>query len=245
MIPVYTVCTGPNYFPHHVNRFLEQLKTHVNLPLRLHCYTTYSGSEFDRSIEILPIQNDDGRRQWHKVDFFKIAPKDQVCFVSDLDWTFIGDVTDIFNIPVNKNEFIAPYRWWTRYKGTGFTINGGLYKFIGGQYTFIPEVFHSNPEYWMRRYIVDLKLAHPPVNGEQNFVDEMLQRHGVDIKYFQPAKAFGRKPVDIWHAVEYNQLYADAFKEDMYWLGTDINPNLRMVQSILDMTQLHALDLYQ
>lgn len=234
MIPIYTVCTGPNYLPSHANRFLRQLKEHVSLPLQLHCYTTHGRNQFDASIEVIPIEHDDGRRQWHKVDLFKMAPQGEVCFISDLDWTFLGDVTDIFDQPVQPNEFVAPYRWWTRWKGEGFTINGGLYKFIGGQYTFIPDVFQANPRYWMQRYIIDLMVAHPPVNGEQNFVDEQMQKHNVCIKYFEPQYAFARYPVDPDHAVEYNQLYAERCKKDWCWMGGEFHPDIRMVQSILD-----------
>lgn len=234
MIPVYTVCTGPNYTPAHANRFLQQLRDHVNLPLQLHCYTSYPQSQFDGAITVIPIASDDGRRQWHKVDLFTMVPEGQVAFISDLDWTFLGDVTDVFDQRVSDNELIAPYRWWTRWKGENFTINGGLYKFIGGRFEYIPEVFHKNSKYWMQRYIIDLQVAHPPINGEQNFVDEMLQQHGTKISYFEPQDTFARYPVDLDHAIEYNQLYAARYKKDWYWMGGEFHPSIRMVQSILD-----------
>jgi hypothetical protein len=233
MIPIYTVCTGPNYNPGHVKRFHKQLQDHVNLPLKLHCYTTYDKSEFDECIEVIPIEHDDGRRQWHKVDIFNMAPQGQPCFTSDLDWTFVGDVTDIFKVQVDRNELVAPYRWWTRFRGDGYTINGGLYKFIGGEFTYIPEVFHKNPQYWMRRYIIDLQIALPPVNGEQNFMEEIVCKHGGVIKYFEPRKAIGRKPNDRQRMSEYNELYYTEFKEDWLWLGGEFNPAIRMIQSII------------
>jgi hypothetical protein len=233
MIPIYVICTGPNYNPSHVKRFHQQLQDHVNLPLHIHCYTTYDASEFDKCIEVIPIENDDGRRQWHKVDVFNMAPIGQTCFTSDLDWTFMGDVTDIFDIGVEPNELVAPYRWWTRAKGKGFTINGGLYKFIGGNHKYIPSLFYENPRYWMSRYIVDLQVALPPVNGEQNFVDETIRRFGGKLKYFEPRHAFGRRPTDRAHAVEYNELYYTNFSEDWMWLGDEFNPKIRMIQSIV------------
>lgn len=233
MTPIYTVCTGPNYTPKHVERFHRQLNDHVSLPLKVHCYTTYDKSEFGSHIEVIPIEKDDGRRQWHKVDLFNMAPKGQTCFISDLDWTFVGDVTDIFDTKVKPNELIAPYRWWTRFKGEGFTINGGLYKFIGGDFTYIPEVFHKSPRYWMQRYIIDLLVAHPPVNGEQNFVDETIRKFGGTLKYFEPHDCFARKPVDTVHAVEYNSLYLKEFGEDWLWMGEEFNPKIRMIQSIV------------
>lgn len=233
MTPIYTVCTGPNYTPDHVERFYRQLQDHVNIPLQVHCYTTYDKSAFGKHIEVIPIANDDGRRQWHKVDFFTMAPKGQECFVSDLDWTFVGDVTDIFDVVVGRDELIAPYRWWTRGKGEGFTINGGLYKFVGGQFTYIPEVFHANPKYWMQRYILDLKVAHPPVNGEQNFMDENVRSHGGIIKYFEPRNSFARRPSNSAHDVEYNALYQLEFGEDWVWMGGEFHPNVRMIQSIM------------
>lgn len=234
MIPLYCVCTGPNYNPTHVERFYRQLRDHVALPIQVHCYTTYDAREFGKHIVTIPIEKDDGRRQWHKVDFFKMAPIGQPCFISDLDWTFVGDVTDIFDATVDADELVAPYRWWTRARGKGFTINGGLYKFVGGSFTYIPDVFHDNPSYWMRRYIYDLKIAHPPVNGEQNFMDEQVRAHGGAIKYFEPKDAFARRPSDFDHAVEYNELYQLEFGEDWLWMGEEFNPKIRMVQSILD-----------
>jgi hypothetical protein len=234
MIPIYTVCTGPNYFPHHANRFLRQLRDYVDLPLQLHCYTTYDRHDFDTSIEVIPIANDDGRRQWHKVDLFKIVPQNQVCFISDLDWTFLNDVTDVFNQPVQHNEFIAPYRWWARNRGKGFNINGGLYKFIGGQYTFIPDVFHTNPRYWMQRYIIDLEVANPPINGEQNFVDEILQKHNVTISYFNPEYTIARCPINTEHAVEFNMLYESTYGKEWCWMGGEFHSDVRMVHTILD-----------
>lgn len=234
MIPIYTVCTGPNYNPTHVNRFVRLLAEHVALPLQVHCYTTYDRSLFDASVEVIPIEKDDGRRQWHKVDLFTFAPKGQVCFVADLDWTFVGDVTDIFNQPVEPNTLIAPYRWWTRWKGEGFTINGGLYKFIGGDHLYIPDVFHKNPRYWMQRYIIDLLIAHPPINGEQNFVDEVVRNNNGRLSYFEPRYTFGRYPVDRDHAIEYNQLYAGSFNRDWCWMGGEFHPDIRMIHSILD-----------
>lgn len=233
MTPMYVICTGPNYNPGHVMRFEQQLRDHIAIDFKVHCYTSYEKHLFDKSIEVIPIQNDDGRRQWYKMDLFNIAPKGDVCFMSDLDWTFVGDVTDIFNVPVGPNELVAPWRWWTRYKGEGFTINGGLYKFIGGEFKYLPEVFHKQPRYWMQRYIIDLMVAHPPVNGEQNFVDETIRRFGGTLKYFEPRNAFARKPKNMTHAVEYNSLYQQEFGEDWVWMGDQFNPTVRMIQSIV------------
>jgi hypothetical protein len=232
MTPIYVVCTGPNYNPSHVMRFERQLKEHVNIDFKVHCYTTYDASQFDKSIEVIPIKHDDGRRQWHKIDFFKFAPKGETVFVSDLDWTFIGDVTDIFSQEVKQNELIAPYRWWTRHKGQGFTINGGLYKFIGGDHYCIPNTFYGNSKYWMQHYIVDRQLAHPPVNGEQNFVDETLRNNKSILKYFEPQDAFGRLPSNHEHAVEYNELYLKHYGHEHYYIG-EFNERVRMIQSVL------------
>lgn len=231
MVPIYTVCTGPNYNPNHVKRFEQQLKDHININFKVHCYTTYDRSLYEQSIEVIPIQNDDGRRQWHKLDIFKMAPKGDVVFISDIDWTFVGDVTDIFNQQVNPNELIAPYRWWTRFKGRGFTINGGLYKFIGGNHQYVPDTFDERQRYWMQHYIIDRKLAHPPVNGEQNFVDETIRNNKGILKYFEPQDAFGRSPIDHQHAVEYNELYLQHYGHDYYHID-QYNDRIRMIQGL-------------
>lgn len=232
MTPIYVVCTGPNYTPDHVKRFERQLKEHTSIEFKVHCYTTYDKDLFDDSIEVLPLAKDIGWRQWHKVDFFNMAPVGQVCFISDLDWTFVGDVTDIFSAPVSSGELVAPHRWWTRGKGRGYTINGGLYKFIGGDHKYIPDTFYQDTEYWMMKYI-RMRLALPPVNGEQNFVDQMLRVNGGTIKYFEPQDAFGRVPPDHEHAIEYNLLYSSTFGEDWLWMGGEFNPKVRMIQSIV------------
>lgn len=232
MTPMYVICTGPNYTPEHVRRFERQLKDHVNIDFKIHCYTSYDRSSYDASIEVIPIENDDGRRQWYKMDVFRMAPKGDVVFVSDIDWTFVGDVTDIFNQEVKSNELIAPYRWWTRYKGKGFTINGGLYKFIGGDHQYVPDTFYDRPQYWMQHYILDRRLAHPPVNGEQNFVDETIRKNNGILKYFEPRDAIGRMPSDHQHAVEYNELYLLNYGHDYFHVG-EFNDRIRMIQSVL------------
>lgn len=233
MTPIYVICTGPNYFPKHVARFERQLKDHTSIDFKVHCYTTYDRSMFDSSIEVIPIEHERAMRQWYKVDLFEKAPVGEVVFMSDLDWTFVGDVTDILSQPVSKNELIAPYRWWTRWKGRGFTINGGLYKFIGGDHQYIPQQFYTDPKYWMQRYIIDLQIAHPPCNGEQNFVDETIRANQGVLKYFEPQHAFARQPVDREHAVEYNDLYTRHFNKEWCWMG-EFHPDVRMIHSILD-----------
>lgn len=240
MIHIFTVCTGPNYFPWHVERLYNQIKEHTTFDFKLYAYTPYSKEEFGDHITVIPIMNDRGVRQWYKLDLFWLAPKNQICFISDLDWTFYGDVTDILNQPVEKNELIAPYRWWTegRY---GYDINGGLYKFIGGDHTHIADTFYKMPEYYMQKYI-DLGYAKPPVNGEQNFVEDCLKENNSIIKYFEPKSAIGRYKHHNGALRGYSKLYLKEFKKDFYAAKSIICNDVRMLQADpLDVDQLSRI----
>ena len=237
---VYTVCTGPNYFPWHVDRLKKEIEEHSSIEFKMYVYTTYPAEEFGKGINVIPIKSDDGRRQWHKVDIFNMAPKGETCFIMDLDWTFYDDVTDILDQEVKENELIAPYRWWT-FGRKGYHINGGLYKFIGGSLRIIPEVFYQDEHYWMQKYI-KLEIAKPPVNGEQNFVEETCVKNGVQIKYFEPSYAIGRWKDDPRGVLGYNVCYEKEYGFDNYLYGNVIDSRIRMLQSILpDHVQLFRI----
>lgn len=219
MIPIYTVCTGPNYNASHGNRLLRELKK-TNLDFKLYCYSDLDG--FDSEIEVIPLIKDQDKRQWYKIDLFKTIP-DGLAMMMDLDWTFIQDPTDILNCKVEHGQFMAPYRWWTEYTG-GYKINGGLYKFYAQEQRHIYEAFYSDPDKWMSYYI-NKGVAQPPVNGEQNFVEDHLAG---EIVFFEPWESIGRYPLDEWHFKEYNILYPEE-----YFYIDQFNPKIKMVHSIL------------
>jgi hypothetical protein len=118
---------------------------------------------------------------------------------------------------------MAPYRWWTEYTG-GYKINGGIYKFYAEEQRSIKDVFYSDPKKWMNFYIKK-GLAQPPVNGEQNFVEDHLVG---DLVFFEPRESIGRYPVDELHFKEYNILYS----EDYFYID-EFHPKVKMVHSIL------------
>lgn len=237
---IFTVCTGPNYFPWHVERLYNEIKNHTTFDFKFYVYTPYPKEEFGDHITVIPIMHDRGVRQWYKMDIFAFAPKKETCFILDLDWTFFDDVTDILEQEVQPKELIAPYRWWTSGR-KGYNINGGLYKFIGGSLNIIPDVFYQNDDYWMNKYI-NMGLAKPPVNGEQNCVEEICRKNKVNIKFFEPRYSIGRWRENGPALYAYNILYYREFGFDNYLYGDLIDSRVRMLQSILpDYVQLSRI----
>lgn len=240
MIPIYTVCTGPKYTPWHVERLRDQFKESYNKQVKIHAYTTFDKDQFSADIEVIPIEHQVAKRQWYKVDLFKLAPEGETTFIFDLDWTFLDNITDILDQDVSTGELIAPYRWWTLGR-MGYNINGGIYKFIGGDHQYLYDRFYQDPEHYMWKYIYEQKVAQPPVNGEQNFVEETLLLNNVIIKYFEPRDAIGRFPEDNSRLRYYHEAYMKEFGHEHYYLYQDLTSNVRMLQYIpSDLSQLYS-----
>lgn len=231
---IFTVATEPNYNYKQANRFLDQLYARYKNEFKLYCYTDNTQG-FSKEIETIKIpqrKNIIVERQWNKIDFFSnnfVAPG-EVILVSDLDWTFRDDVTDIIDTPVASKEFLAIKRWWLL-PVTRYYINGGMYKFVSGELTHVHEEFYKNPSFW-QQYYIKKGFTQPPVNGEQNFVRDMVGKTH-QIKFFEPFDHIGRLPRDSHHFAEYNKSYMmRSESKDFYYMDNVLNPRVRMVHSI-------------
>lgn len=231
---IFTVATTPNYNYKQANRFLDQLGAHYKNNFKLYCYTD-DVRGFSKEIETIEIPQRNNiivERQWNKIDFFSnmFVTPGEVILISDLDWTFKSDVTDIIDTPVMSREFIAIKRWWLLPK-TRYFINGGMYKFISGELTQVYNQFYKNPSFW-QQYYIKRGFTQPPVNGEQNFVRDAVGKTHL-IKFFEPFDHIGRLPKDPHHFEEYNTSYMmRSTTKDFYYMDGELNPNIRMVHSI-------------
>lgn len=232
---IYTVATAPNYNYKQANRFLDQLGHFYNDKFKLFCYTD-NRYGFSTEIEVvdIPARKHKIERQWNKIDFFNpnATVQDEPIIVSDLDWTFLSDVTDIINTPLLPNEFMGIRRWWYAPE-TNYTVNGGMYKFYAGELQHVYDTFYEDPLYW-QQYYIRIGKVRPPVNGEQNFVKDHVDRTHT-VKYFEPFDAIGRYPVDDLHLREYNMCYmARTNQKDFFFLDGEFNEKIRMVHSIIN-----------
>lgn len=231
----FTVATKPKYNSDQANRFFEQLQKYYHADFELYCYTDDTRG-YHKDINVIEIPKRDVvvERQWNKIDFFSnnFDVEGEPIIVSDLDWTFLSDVTDILDTPVHRGEFVAVRRWWYMPSDTKYTINGGMYKFIAGDVPHVYDEFYKNPAYWQQHYIKIGKTP-GPVNGEQNFVKDMVDNTH-KIKFFEPFDAIGRLPTDNRHFEEYNLTYMmRSSSRDFFYMDGEFNPKIRMIHSIM------------
>lgn len=224
----YTVCTLPNYDASHVSRLQAQLINHYDGDVILHCYTDRPQS-MPASVNAIPIPEDTMcQRQWNKIDFFgPMLTGDEPVIVMDLDWTILGNITNIIDTEISSNEFIAVDRWWIKYSNV--KINGGMYKFYPGTPCYLHDVFYIDPLYWQEKYIKE-GSADPPINGEQNFVYEHITKT-LRLKTF-PGENISRYPQDPHVKRLYEEKYEECFGLPLYVNGK-LNPAITMVHAII------------
>lgn len=169
----YTVCTPPKYNTSHVERLFNLLSIFYSQPFELHCYYQ-KGMILNSSTKInyLEIPNKPYKceAQWNKIDFFNPSfySSSKPIVVLDLDWTFVGDITSVIDIPIQHDEIYTIERWW-RHPKSSQPVNGGMYKFFSQSGKEIYDSFIERPIFWQTKYVT--KYRAPPT-GEQDFVFE-------------------------------------------------------------------------
>lgn len=231
---IFTVATKPFYNYTQANRLLEQFDKHYDGKIEMFCYTDVPCDPFDSRIDVIeiPHRRFDVERQWNKIDFFSnaLVSPGEVILIADLDWTFLSNVTDIIDTPVQSGEFVGVNRWWFAPKKN--LLNGGMYKFISGELNHVYKNFYTSPLFW-QSYFIHTGNALPPVNGEQNFVEMQVQKTH-KIKWFQPFDAIGRIPKDRQRLEEYNMCYITRTEnKDFFYLDDMLNNKIRMLQTII------------
>lgn len=164
------VKVGQKYSSQTVNLLLDRLSSNYSGTVDLYCLTD---DELGLSDSITPIYIESSDKwkklQWHKTSFFRKCyngfENGEEVIVCDIDIDIIQNIDDIVNFPFNK--FAAARRWWMLEHGQ---MSGTLYKFRIGELNFIDSLFDEDwQEYW-----VENEMVSPPVNGEQNYVEQAI-----------------------------------------------------------------------
>lgn len=185
MLNILTLKVGTKYTSEDVNKLYENISEHTNIPFRFICYTE-DESGIDTSIQTVKMENPNVfKLQWHKLKFHQTGfggiPKGEDCLILDLDLKILQNIDPILNFNISSNEFGVIYRWWSD-RTHQCPINGGFQKFKSGYTNYFWDIFKNNFEYW-QEYYINKGEAFGPVNGEQNFIHNHIEKAGLKRKY--------------------------------------------------------------
>ena len=119
-----------------------------------------------------PIR-DDIKLQWNKMYGMSLNIDEPICVI-DIDILLVNDYKQIFEYPIQPGQFIAMPGWW-RDSDPKYKINGGFFKYYPKDCRYIYDEFMLNADKWQRHYI-DNGITIGPVNGEQYFVEEHVNK---------------------------------------------------------------------
>ena len=196
MTSICTVLTGSKYSVYDVNRVYVSLKKHTTKPFQFYCYTDHDKARFNKEINLIPITKQDRKLQWHKLTFFKkdIVKEDDIILM-DIDQVIIRNCDFLFD-NIEDNEFRGTHRFWWRWRedkdNKKFALSGSVYKFKNGQHQYIVDEFEKNIDFW-QEYFIKTGITSGPVNGEQHFVQKMLEDNKTNVSMFP------EKHIVKWH----------------------------------------------
>lgn len=219
---ILTLKVGDRYSSDYVNRLFYGLKRNSDIDFKFYCYTEDTKG-LDKDIYSIPIyERPDVLKQWYKIDFHNMPHIQGKCLVLDIDYIVVNDVNDILNWDLPPQHLGCNYRWWSML--TDYcSINGGFQMFYQGDTKHLYDRFYEDPTYWQRYYILR-KEAEPPINGEQNFVDEHCecQRSWLPSEWFAKYQETELGKIqDLWHE--------RVDSDDPYFMGGEFNEKIKMV----------------
>jgi len=219
---VLTLKIGDRYSSDYVNRLYHGLKRNSNIDFKFYCYTE-NAKGLDENIHLVPLNElHDIQKQWYKIDFHNMPEIQGKCVILDIDYIIVNDVDEILSWDLPYGHFGCNYRWWSAL--TEFcSINGGFQMFYQGETKHLYDRFYKDPVYWQRYYILR-KEAQPPVNGEQNFIDEHceLTRSWLPQEWFAKYQSEELNKIqELWH-----ERVNDS---EPYFMGGEFNESIRMV----------------
>ena len=153
-------------------------------------------SEFDDGIKVIPITKKDKKLQWYKLDYFKKNIIDgEDIILMDIDQVIIRNCDFLFE-PIENKEFRGTHRFWWRWREDNenkeFALSGSIYKFKNGEHQYIVDEFEKDIDYW-QEYFIKNGTTSGPVNGEQHFVQKMLEDNKTNVSMFP------EKYIVKWH----------------------------------------------
>jgi len=215
MTSICTVLTGSKYSVYDVNRVYVSLKKHTTKPFKFYCYTDHDKARFNKEINLIPITKQDRKLQWHKLTFFKKdIVKEEDIILMDIDQVIIRNCDFLFD-NIEDDEFRGTHRFWWRWRedkdNKKFALSGSIYKFKNGQHQYIVDEFEKDIEHW-QEFFIKSGVTSGPVNGEQHFVQKMLEDNKTNVSMFP------EKHIVKWHKDDF---YIQTCIENDYkkWTG--------------------------
>ena len=213
MTNICTVLTGTKYSVDDVNKLYHSLQKHTTKQFNYYCYTDHTG--FDDGVKVIPITKKDKKLQWYKLDYFKKNIIDgEDIILMDIDQVIIRNCDFLFE-PIENKEFRGTHRFWWRWReddeNKEFALSGSIYKFKNGEHQYIVDEFEKDIDYWQEHFIKNGTTS-GPVNGEQHFVQKMLEDNKTKTSMFP------EKHIVKWHE---NDFYIQTCIEHDYkkWSG--------------------------
>ena len=222
---ILTLKVGDKYNADYVNRLYKALKRNSTVDFNFYCYTEDSSNLLD-DIIIIPLTiREDIVKQWYKIDFHNMPDIKGKCLILDIDYIILQNVDDILTWDLPENHFGCVWRWWVGESGTRkCKINGGFQMFYQGTTKHLYDRFYDDPLHY-QEYYIKRRLAAPPVNGEQNFIDQYvdLERSWLPMEWF--AK------YDLADIVEVNTYWKEAIDptDDYYHFDGNFDERIRML----------------
>tara|TARA_B100001029_G_scaffold179888_1_gene192148 strand:+ start:11205 stop:11870 length:666 start_codon:yes stop_codon:yes gene_type:complete len=173
-------------------------------------------------------EKDGFKLQWNRLHLMNSDIEGPILTI-DIDMLFINDYMKAIEYPIKRGEFLTAKSWWRDSNGINSTLNGGFQKYYPEDCKYIYDEFISRKEFW-EEYYIKLGITHGPVNGEQFFIEHMVNKK-LKLKYL-PEKWFCRMEDDMSteHLLWLNKLYP----EDWACMGYEFNPEIKIVHFMDD-----------
>lgn len=168
-------------------------------------------------------EKDNFRLQWNKIHLMNLDI-DNPIVVIDIDMIFINDYMEAINFPIQPGEFLAAKSWWLQGNDVRYQLNGGFQKYYPKDCKYIYNEFKVNRKFW-ESYYINQGITKGPVNGEQQFVLDMVQKQ-LSIKYLP----------DSWFIKMENRLSDEylrslnfMYPHEWAFLNDEFHPDIKMV----------------
>jgi hypothetical protein len=179
------------------------------------------------------------KMQWNKMWVMGQDIDEPVCTM-DIDMLLINDYEKVFDYPIERGQFAAMPGWW-RETLPQYKINGGFYKFYPSDTKYIYEELLNNLVHW-QRYYIDEGITTGQYNGEQNFVEDMVDQRLE--KVVLPAAWFARMESRTTYDGKYHkwisrvtEKYQEASGNPYMFLGDEFHEDIKVVH----FTHMHNL----
>lgn len=157
--------------------------------------------------------------QWNKLRVMNMNI-DEPVLVIDIDMYFMNDYIEAIDYPIKRGEFLTAKSWWKDTWNEKYSLCGGFQKYYPKDCKYIYDEFMKRASYWQRYYITR-KITVGPVNGEQYFVEDQVNKK-LKLKYLPEkwvtnmcSKKDTRELAKINDKYPGEYVYLDGFHEDI------------------------------